>query len=373
MAQKCNANIEKQIYNKLQVLLPKDLKAVLSIVQLFLPEHTIEQTLQEFTPNQRPKILLEQILASIGYNPKENKKIETTEERQVSNINVVFTSPSTSDLFETLHIAESYFERQAKELITYASKIGSGSTYTNSNKQLNNDFKDLKNSLFEKIVNYLKNKGVNLDYSKYYKGDNFNPKSALYVNGVFQNYDLYKEAMVALEQHLLGPNNENAIKSSKQTFIPNIKGDIRKALDRQTFDAYNAAILLANFDNVLAKYFGNSISFDYSLYNEFTDPVREGTKKSTAGGKYFVKETGKTVQYWLQDSHQEEGVETIKDELSENIINIIKHVNKAGEETGMYLSTNDFYSLGSYIREFERNNLQKLLDNRKNKVPGYEN
>ena len=359
----CSVENQIKIYNRLKLIRPRNKETVVEILQSFVPNYTIEQAVREF--DKVPKEYLLNVLKAVGYNPKTDSQV-IKEDKKVNNINTIFTSSFIPNLFETLHVAESYFEQQAKELITIATKIGYGDKYVSSNVELNNNIKILKNDLFEKIVRFLRNRGVKLDYDKYFKDDIFLESAKLYSGNVFNNYDLYKEVLKTLEHYLLGDNNQKAILSSRGAYIPNIKGDIRKALDRQVFDAYNAAIILSNFDNIMEKYFGNSISLDYSAYNNFVDPTNNSFK-----GKYQIKESGEKVPYWLQDSHAQENVETIEDELSSNIINIIKHINKQGEETGIYLSTNDFYSLGSYIREFEKENLITILNNKSNGLERY--
>ena len=128
----------------------------------------------------------------------------------------------------------------------------------------------------------------------------------------------------------------------------------RKLVDREKFDAYNAAVLLSNFDLVVSKYFGNILVVDYSAHLQFDDPVKNF--------KYSLKTKGKTNEYFLNDTHAEEGAQTNLDQLSERIINSIRHYDKNGEETGMYLDSLDFYSLASLIREFERTNWKVIIE-----------
>ena len=315
-----------------------------------LSSYTLDKAVEEFTGNNL--VFLQSILESFGYKYEGSKinKLKNRKPKSATDIDSIFSSPLIDDLFDSLHIARQYFKNKATRMLSEASVLNEKHqpTYTEKNLDLNRNIKRLKNELFETVVRFLKNNGVELDYDKYFSNDKF--IATLYgTTWNFHNYNLYKEAIKALEQFLLGPNNENAMTTLSKHTIPNIRGDIRKAVDRSKFDAYNAAIMLANFDSIVTKFFGKTLTVDYSAFNDFSDGVSKE-------GKYLIKRKGDTEEYFSNGTHAEEGAQTNLDELSERVINMMSHYDRFGQETGLFLDTSDFYSLASFIREFERKN-----------------
>lgn len=315
-----------------------------------LSSYTLDKAVEEFTGNNL--VFLQSILESFGYKYEGSKinKLKNRKPKSATDIDSIFSSPIIDDLFDSLHIARQYFKNKATRMLSEASVLNEKHqpTYTEKNSDLNKNIKRLKNELFETIVRFLKNNGVELDYDKYFSNDKF--IATLYgTTWNFHNYNLYKEAIKALEQFLLGPNNENAMTTLSKHIIPNIRGDIRNAVDRSKFDAYNAAIMLANFDSIVTKFFGKTLTVDYSAFNDFSDGVSKE-------GKYLIKRKGDAEEYFSNGTHAEEGAQTNLDELSERVINMMSHYDRFGQETGLFLDTSDFYSLASFIREFERKN-----------------
>ena len=355
----CSTNLQDRAIKKIQTK-RKYLTSsndVLSTIKLIpgLESYTLDKAIEEFSGDNL--IFLRSVLASMGYTYTGTLKKGLTQvkSRKITNIDSIFSSYIIDDLFDTLHVAKQYFKLESERMLTEATIINYGDDkhYTQNNLELNNNIKTLKNRLFETIVRFLKTNGVNMDYEKYFKDDQFIAK--LYnIKGEPQNYTLYKSVLKELEKFLLGPNNENGITSLSGHMIPTIRGNIRKLVDREKFDAYNAAVLLSNFDLVVSKYFGNILVVDYSAHLQFDDPVKNF--------KYSLKTKGKTNEYFLNDTHAEEGAQTNLDQLSERIINSIRHYDKNGEETGMYLDSLDFYSLASLIREFEKTNWKVIIE-----------
>lgn len=354
----CDIQNQIKVYSMLSQGKIGSVQDILNIITTVLPKYTIEQALEDFESKAKSKLI--EALKSVGYNFAGTPSIKTdSEERPVNNINSIFMSPMVTDLFDSLHTAEDYFKAQVNELVTRAKEIGMPNSdhHIRNNFELNLSIKGLKNKLFETILRYLKNNGY--DYDKYFFKDRLREDGKLYdVNGSFKNFELYKEVIGNLETLLLGNNPENLIVTTTNKKIPNLKGDIRNSFVRTKYDAYNAAILLVNFDNILSKFFSDTIKLDYSSFNDFA-----GREKSD---KYTFRRTGKTTTYWSNETHREEGAQENTDQLSTEIINIIRHVNKDGLETGLYLDTRNIYDLGSSIREFERVNLPYILNKKLN-------
>ena len=337
-----------RVKNRLFTSLDDVLAEINSVPEL--SSYTLDKAVEEFTGNNLA--FLQSILKKFRYEYKGSdiNKLKNRKPKFATDIDSIFSSPIIDDLFDSLHIARRYFKNKATRMLSEASVLNEKHqpTYTEKNLDLNNNIKRLKNELFETVVRFLKNNGVELDYDKYFSNDKF--IATLYgTTWNFHNYNLYKEAIKALEQFLLGPNNENAMTTLTKHTIPNIRGDIRKAIDRSKFDAYNAAIMLANFDSIVTKFFGKNLTVDYSAFNDFSDGVSKE-------GKYLIKRKGDSEEYFSNGTHAEEGAQTNLDELSERVINMMSHYDRFGEETGLFLDTSDFYSLASFIREFERKN-----------------
>lgn len=345
--------------------------------------YSIEQALLDFEGKEKEKLVktlnrfdydFNKSSLQVNLQEKINNSIEPikikTKIKPVNNINSIFTSPNITDLFSNMDNVGTRFENRTRELIINASKIGNPNSdhLVKNNIELNNNIKDLKNYLFETILEYLKNNSSDQKYVNYFNNGILSSEYKLYKSGTgeVQNYDLYKEALHDLQKVFLGPGNIYALDFSKdKRLLPSIRGSVKKLSDRTKMDTYGAAILLSNFDNVIAKYYGNSITLDYSVYNNLNDPI------SNPNGKYSLREQGKKEEYFSNETHEAEGVSTIEDELSRNIINIIQHVDKHGVESGMYLDIKNLYSLGSFIRTFELKNLSSILESQKNKDPKY--
>lgn len=350
----CSINLQDKAIRNIRVKrrVLRSLDEVLAEINSIpeLSSYTLDKAVEEFTGNNL--VFLQSILESFGYKYEGSKinKLKDRKPKSVTDIDSIFSSPIIDDLFDSLHIARQYFKNKATRMLSEVSTLNEKHqpTYTEKNSDLNKNIKRLKNELFETVVRFLKNNGVELDYDKYFSNDKF--IATLYgTTWNFHNYNLYKEAIKALEQFLLGPNNENAMTTLSKHTIPNIRGDIRKAVDRSKFDAYNAAIMLANFDSIVTKFFGKTLTVDYSSFNDFSDGVSKE-------GKYLIKRKGDTEEYFSNGTHAEEGAQTNLDELSERVINMMSHYDRFGQETGLFLDTSDFYSLASFIREFERKN-----------------
>jgi paraquat-inducible protein B len=111
---------------------------------------------------------LQHYLSNAGIVLEAEKAGVSKETLAVSNIHSNFTTPAISTLFNTLHVAEQYFEQSSNNLIMSAVYIGNPDSerYPSSSADLNNNINTLKNNLFKTIVDYLidKNKLNKADY-----------------------------------------------------------------------------------------------------------------------------------------------------------------------------------------------------------------
>ncbi len=126
---------------------------------------SIETLINTFTTKKGE---LKNYLSNAGIVLEAEKAGVPKETLAVSNIHSNFTTPAISTLFNTLHVAEQYFEQSSNNLIMSAVYLGNPESerYPSSSTELNNNINTLKNNLFKTIVDYLidKNKLKRSDY-----------------------------------------------------------------------------------------------------------------------------------------------------------------------------------------------------------------
>jgi len=265
------------------------------------------------------------------------------EEKYMTNIATNFTSPTLGDLFDSMPLAEKYFEQSMNEKLLKAVLIGkqSSDVYVTSKADLNKNVLILKNELFNNIVKFLRVRGISIEGST----DLYNISS-----GKFVNFEKYSEVLKKLETWF--KENRTMIDTATQREIPSLSVNLSSNADRTVLDAYNAAIMLSNFDNVIFKKFKNILKLDFSTFNEFDGPLK--------GNKYEFGTKGLETTYWLGDDQQSESAEVFLDDYSKSIIGLVRVVDKNNNFTGEYLEAKDFYSLASFINTFELENFTEL-------------
>lgn len=294
-------------------------------------------------------------LGGITVNKSKNKRAKKSKKNSFRNNEVDhFTSPLLSELFHTLHIAKGYFEGEALRWIGEVGILSdeNATDYALNNYAINENIRNLKNKLFKTIVDYLiVNK--KLEKSDYYDGDTF--IGNLYNGSSFNRtmFEPYSNVLNLLFKHLIDLDGKISFENGSK-YIPNLSGDISK--NRAKYDAYNAAIMLSNFDDVIVWKGRNTIDVDFSTFNSFE------FAPGVAAYKYTLKTSGEKTTTWINDTHESEGADNYGDNFTDIIINSIPHLNKKGEFTEKYLTSIDFYGLAATIEEFQRKNLKTLMD-----------
>ncbi len=365
MSDICSPNLQGRVVSKLETKLENGSfssweNALEYVRSLLGNDYNLKKIKEEFTESSYNRI--EKVFKRLNYNfnasdPQIRKKVIS---KKVSNVKSIFNSPLIVDLFSDYHVAKKYFEKRLNQQFVEAvifnpeedEKGNPIETYVRGDFDVNNNIKSLKNKLFKTIVDYLKELGKIDNISKYYKEDKF--IANLYdFRGNFKNYDLYKDTLKILEETLLGKNNVNAVVNIFDQIIPDLTGSISNINDRLKLDAYNAAILLVNFDNILYKYYNNVIKIDVKYFNDFN--------YGGSSSKYSLTPKGKSTEYWKTEEHMSESVEEIRDQLSDAIIESIPLLDNNGDFTGLYLDRKDLYSLAAFIKNFEILNFNKLI------------
>ena len=384
MSNKCDISLQSKLLSRLSKSIVKSdgkeakvtsWESALELVRFTLKNnsYTLANLKNEFEPSIYEKI--ENIFRSLNYDFSASKKQikDAISNRTTSNINIVFNSPLITSLFSNFHVAEKYFEKRLNHKIVEAVILGFDTddqgnpikTYVSSNSQLNENIKTLKNKLFKDIVDYLINLGAIKDESKYYKEEKF--IANLYdFSGKFKNYDLYKSTLKLLESVMLGGDSyDNSVKNIFDEWIPDLTANITSVSDRLKLDAYNAAVMLVNFDNILNKYYNKFIWIDPRYFNDF--------QYRGDDAKYKIKPEGQLEEFWKNDEHMSESVEEIRDQMSDAIIESIPTLDVNGNFTGFYLDRRDLYSLASFFKNLEIlnfNNFSDLQDVRQKEIEG---
>lgn len=359
----CNIDVQGKLLDflkKLRYTNPQDIVKFARSFTKIESITTIDLLVDSFTTKQEE---LKDYLSAAGISTKGTTVKAPKRVFSASNIDSNFTMVPVDSLFTTLHVAKQYFDQSSNHLIMTALYIGdpTNAKYPNTNKELNNNINNLKNKLFQNIVDYLISKNV-LTEKEYYTEEVWGEKTVKkfarnlfsatgFNKGVYNSE--YRKVIGLLETQLLGASDENAIiLQSSGRKVPNIKGNILKPSDRLKFDAYNAAVLLLNFDSYIKKNYKGVIDINQTTFNSFEAPAD--------GNKYFKKIKGLVTEYWASDDFASDGVDRIEDKLSHKLVSMIPAYNKKGETTGRFLEMRDLYGLGSLLQSFQIKNMLKL-------------
>lgn len=259
---------------------------------------------------------------------KTSKQVQTK-----SNVAPRFESTSIVDMFHTMPLVKALFENYVNGKVITASYIGGAESdhFVNSDDELNEYLADFKEELFETIQKFLISKNeISGKVQKLY-GE----------NGEVLDYGHYSYVMKKLNSHFFNSNKYSKIKTYSGKDIPNL--DLDKT-NGNVLDAYNAGIILNNFDSVLISYFKNIINIDYRYFNNL-----QSTSKDP---KYKVKIKGIGTEYWLADTQEAEGSESAESDIIKLLVSTIPIKNKNGF-SGMYSEMKDFYLLAAKISDFE--------------------
>lgn len=290
------------------------------------------------------KSVLDENYSFLNYNELIDPNLK--EISTINNIPSNFRSPEVTPLFHTMQIAENYFKKSVNEKIINESLFGRGDNFVSNNVELNSNIKKLKNELFNTILSYL-NK----------------PKADLYdENGKFNldNYNnLYQSTLLEFERSFdIYPK----IVSYSGHKVPIIRASIKNSESRRLLDAYNAAVFLINFDNIIETEFSDLIQIDYSAFNNFKDSPDNSNK-------YSLKIKGIKELYWKGDTHLDESSEKTETRLTTLVVESIKELDKYGQFSGEYLQMKDFYSFAALLKDFELVNYNYLKENFPEWVP----
>lgn len=253
------------------------------------------------------------------YNvPMENyvKNLESTSVKTKSNITTNFSSINISDLFHTLPLAKSKFEGDLHAKIIKEIIIGGKDSikYVSSNEEINTNLSNLKNDLFKSIQKFL------IDEEKL-----TGKIEDLYDENMdLVNYPYYRKVMTLLDDYFFSNENYPKIKTYSGKRIPNLTMDI--GASGYIFEAYNAGVLLSNFDSVLQEYYSGILDINYNLFNNL--------RTNTGENKYTLKIEGLKTEYFKRDGHESEGSETSESKLVKLIISTIPIFNKKNEKMG---------------------------------------
>lgn len=286
-----------------------------------------------------------------------------------TNISPNFIAANVDSLFTGMHIAHLRFKQKTNEQLIFAAYLGKEheNKYASDN-EITDNMNLLKNNLFKEIVDYLITQGL-LIREDYFKVETIAGREIeTFVTKLFDdegfNYSIYKahykKVMKLLENHLLKDINETIVVPNSNQRIPELLGKFEDPIANKKYDAYNAAILLLNFDAVILKDFKNILGVDKTTFNVFESPIN--------GPKYFRKVKGLETLYFKEDGVTTGGVEEIESKLSHSLISIIPIYSANGNLNGQFMEMKDLYGLGAMLNDFQLENFTHLAK-LKNWVP----
>ena len=251
-----------------------------------------------------------------------------------SNVIEEIASTEIDDLFHGLTLAKLYFDNYVNGLMVKNYFIGYGEAFLNNDEDLTKNFLRLKGELFNKIQQFLiDNKVIDLKSPKDLYDDNFH----------ITDYHHYESIMQYIADYFFSGNNFATIKSYSGKTVPNI--DVNMDTDSAIYEAYFNMILLSNFDSVLKKDYSHLVKVNTLYYNHLTSTPLNDTYT-----RVFEPESN---MYWSNETHMEEGVESLNVKLVRMIADSIPAYDKSNNKTLYHLQLNDFYLLSSIIANFE--------------------
>jgi hypothetical protein len=366
----CSLDKQKNFLSLIKRLRYQDADSIVKFGSTFLghPFANLYELIQAFTDEQRTLI---NHVTSLGLlevregNQLSLKKATTDNSRPLtpSNFHSLFTMVPIAPLFTANQLAKDYFSQTSKNWIMTALYLGNPESerYPTSSMLLNAHIRALKNGLVEKIALYLSDVGTmsgGISKSDYFDVVNGVPKFKfpLYTSTGFNadNVKHLQTLLTRLEIALLGTQDEHAIMvTDLNRKIPNLKGSINNPVDRKKFDAYNAAILLMNFDYIISKDYSDLMSVNQKFYNAFEEPI------DTL--KYTKKVRGLKTEYFKGDDVEDDSTDQIQDKLTHKIVEIIPMYGKDDTLYGGYLKMADIVWFGAVIRNFELQNYAALI------------
>lgn len=265
-----------------------------------------------------------------------------------SNIIKNVRSYSIDDLFHGLPAAKVEFEGYSTRLLVGEGILGKNnkSSYAFSDNDLNNNFKDLKNNLFEKIQKFLTKKNK-------YRGKIF----PLFDKDGVVDYNHYVNIMNILDQYFFNNLEMPTITSYTGKKVPELSYNFNT--NRDIFEAYYDMIVLTNFDSVINSKFSKYFKVNINKMNLLDLDTGDNLK-------YTLVFDPTTSLYWNKEDHESESSEGRTDWFTKNLVTLIPQYNRQGEKTPNYMEVNDFYLLAAKFAEFELLEGNRLKNDKNN-------
>lgn len=265
-----------------------------------------------------------------------------------SNIIKNVRSYSIDDLFHGLPAAKVEFEGYSTRLLIGEGILGKNnkSHYAFSDIDLNNNFKDLKNNLFEKIQKFLTKKNR-------YRGK----ISPLFDRDGVVDYNHYVNIMNILDQYFFNNLEMPTITSYTGKKVPKLSYNFNT--NRDIFEAYYDMIILTNFDSIINSKFSKYFKVNLNKMNLLDLDTGDNLK-------YTLVFDPTTSLYWNKDDHESESSEGRTDWFTKSLITLIPQYNRQGEKTPNYMEVNDFYLLAAKFAEFELLEGNRLKNDKNN-------
>jgi len=340
---KCNIDYISQIINAIDDYFSENKDGNLENLELYVKEEVprLEGDFSldtYFVNSQEFKNQFNTVLKSYGLVLSSFvKDLDSKEVHTKSNITQNFSSGNIASLFHTLPLVRSNFERISTEKILNSIFIGSKDdiNFVQNNSEITNNISKLKSELFEDIQKFLIKNNVLVGEVKPLYNSHYD----------VVDYAYYQRVMGLLDAYFFSGKIFKLIKTySNKRGIPNLS--LNTISNEEIFDAYNAGILLSNFDTVLAEQFSGIININYNLFNNLRSSIDKEDK-------YTLKIQGLKTEYWQNDSHEDEGSENSESKLVKLLVSTIPYLNKEGKDVGIQMEMKDFYLFAAMISDFE--------------------
>lgn len=303
-----------------------DLKqALVGYKNAFNPEFNFERWLNRMTELEGEEI--------------DESKLDRRERRKKEFLSQKFKDPNAKT---TAGRAMLYFQREAQLKLMQTFMVDRDHGYLVSDQDLSQNVKLVKQELLDTVVDYLKSQG--------FRDEQLGDTQLYSETGEFQ--DILEEGSplaAAIKQKLqLGESfSTNKIKEAYENFRTEKVGWEQ---DKAFIDAYNAKVLLEDFDRVATMLLGSIVKPGNAQYNQLSNE------------KYETKISRATNMWGNGIGDEVENIADLVSDVTQLLIQTSKKYSwKGGPMKDQYLSFSDFNYIMTKVKKFSQHTQSKNI------------